>query len=302
MSELSARPELKEASEPVQELFEDLPPLAARGLVYLFLGLLAAALLYSFFGRVDEVIRARAAAVPQGLVRRVQAPAGGKVARVAAREGEPVQKDQVLVYLESDAAQAALARAQQELAIRQRQLDELQAAQADAVQTGEARARRAQAEADLVAARRALDASMIVAPMTGQLTRLVVQGAGETVQPGQTVAEVAPAGSPLIFEARVANSDAGRLRAGLPVRLKVDAFPHQEYGTVAGTVTYFSPDALSAPDGSSYYRVLIAPTGTVPPRFGKKQIVTRLGMSATAEIVAGKKRIIQLLLRGAGGD
>jgi len=293
-------PRLEEASEPVNELFEDLPPLLARGAVWLILTLLLAAGVYSFFGRVDEIVRARAAAVPQGLVRPVQAASGGRLSRVVVQEGEQVEKDQVLVYLETEAAEATLERAREERALRERQLQDLLAGQADEFQVAEARARLAQAQGALESAQRAMENSMIVAPMTGQLTRLQVHGVGEAVQAGQTVAEVAPANAPLVFEAQVANSDVGRLRVGLPAKLKVDAFPHQEYGTVDGTVTYVSPDAAAAPDGGSYYRVRIAP-GPLRPRPGKKPVVLRLGLSARAEIIADRSRIIDLLIRSLRG-
>lgn len=302
MSVLSAQPNAADASEPVNELFQELPPLLARGLVYLLLVLLTTAGIYSYFGTVNDVVRAPAVAVPQGLIRPVQAGVAGKVTRLVVREGAEVEKDQVLVYLETETAEAVLSRAREEEEIRERQLQDLAASQADSLQVAEARAQLAQARAAVTAAERTVRGSMIVAPMTGQLTRLHVNGVGEAVQAGQTVAEVAPTGAPLVFEARVANRDVGDLRIGLSVRLKVAAFPYQEYGTVGGTVTSVSPDAVVAPDGLSYYRVLIVPTTLPATRTDRKQLTLRLGLAATAEIVTARKRIAEYLIRTVRGE
>ena len=158
----------------------------------------------------------------------------------------------------------------------------------------------AQAEADLVAAEQALDAGMIVAPATGQLTRLHVRGVGESVAAGQTVAEVAPGDAPLVFEAQVANSDIGRVRVGQSAVIKVDAYPHQEHGTVDGQVVYVAPDATPSSDGSSGYRVTLVPAAPVPQP-GKKVASLRLGLAATVEIVAERRRILDLVLRTIRG-
>lgn len=300
MSGLSSSPNARESSEPVNELLQALPPLVSRGLVYLLVAILLSALLYSFFGRVNEIVTARATMTPQGLDRPVQSTIAGRVARITVREGDAVQGGQVLIYLDTAEADAQLERAQRELEIRQGQLQEQLAAAADSLPVAEARARVAQAQADLVTAQRALDAGMIVSPAAGQLTRLSVRGAGETLAAGQTVAEIAPGDAPLVFEAQVPSSDIGRVGVGQAAIIKVDAYPHQEFGTVSGRVLSVSPDAAPTANGGTAYRVVIVPA--VPaPRPGQKPILLRLGLGATVEIVAERRRIIDLLLRSIRG-
>jgi multidrug efflux pump subunit AcrA (membrane-fusion protein) len=300
VSELSASPSLQDSSEPVSELFQELPPLIARGLFYLVLLMLFVALVYSFFGSLDELVQARATAIPQGMVRPVQAAGGGRVTRVAVREGDPVTANQALIYLETETAAAQLERAQQQRTIKERQLQDLLAAKADALQIAEARSGLAQAQMSVTEAQRALDASIITAPVDGQVTRLVVRGTGETIQPGQAVAEIAPAGAPLVFLAQVANSDVGRVQLNQIVKLKVDAYPHQRYGVVDGRVTNIAPAAVTE-GGMSAYPVTITPE----PRkdsTAAKPISLRVGLAATAEIVTGRRRIIQLFIKTLRGE
>jgi hemolysin D len=301
MTELRAAPMSESASEPVNELFQELPPLLARGLVYLLITLLAAGVIYATFGRVDDLVTARGKVAPQGLSRQTRALAGGRVRRVAVREGEEVQLNQALVYLDRDMAYAQLARARRERSIRQRQLQDQLSASADPLQVSETRARLAQSEADVIEAQRALENCVVLAPMSGQVTQLTVRGAGEGVQPGQVVAEVAPTGVPFVFDTQVANQDVGRLRVGQQARIKLDAYPHQEYGTLDGTIAFIAPDATSGQDGAAFYRVTLA---VEPPRAASpdKQIDLRLGLSGTAEVVTKRRRIIELFFRGLQPD
>lgn len=300
MSELNASPELDQVSESVSELLHDLPSYVARGLVYLLLLLAVTAGAYSTIGRVDELVSAPGVVVPEGLVRPLQAGTGGRVTRVAVREGEPVSRHQALIYLETETAGAELERAQREREIRKRQLQDLQAAQADVLQVAEARARLGQAETAVLAAQRAVDASIVTAPMDGQVTRLALRGVGETVQPGQTVAEIAPAGSPLMFEAAVLPSDVGRLRVGQTARVKVHAFPHQEYGVVEGIVVSVSPDTQAQGEASPAYRVVVRPEAAREKQAGKP-IELRLGLTATVEVVTERRRIVDLFLNQVRG-
>lgn len=299
MSELRATPILEESSEPVNELFQELPPLIARGLVYLVLAIFLAALIYSAVGQVDDLASARGRVSPQGFTRETKALTGGRVSRLAVREGDTVSADQALAYLETSTAAAQLERAQAERKIRERELADQLAAQAEPGQVAETRTRLAQTAAEEASAREALDNCVLLAPMSGQVVRLAVHGPGEVVQPGQVVAEVSPAGAPLVFETLVSNADVGRVRLGQRARVKVDAFPFQESGTVGGTVTEISPDALVDSQGLAAYRVLLA---LDPPRTtGAHPIQLKLGMTGTAEIITGRRRIIELFFKKARG-
>lgn len=300
MSEMQALPALEEASEPVSEMLQDLPSYIARGLVYLLLLLAGVITLYSFVGQVDELVRAPGVVVPRGLSRPLQAAAAGRVTRLAVKEGEPVSRDQALIYLETTSAGAELERATRERDIRRRELQDLLAAQADASQVAETRARVAQSEAAVIEATRAVEASILVSPMSGRVTRLGVRGIGETVQPGQTLAEIAPEGAPLVFQTAVDSADMGRLRPGETARIKVHAFPHQEYGVLEGTVESISPDTQPQEGGAAAYRVIVRPLSEQPTRAGKP-IELRLGMTATVEIVTERRRIIDLFLKQVRG-
>ena len=120
------------------------------------------------------------------------------------------------------------------------------------------------------------------------------------VTAGQTVAELAPADAPLVFEARVPVDRIGRERIGQTARIKLDAYPVHKYGTLVGTVTYLSADAVTEGQTPPGYRALIVPAAR-PDNAAAEKIVLRLGLSATVEIVAERRRLIDLFFPGRGG-
>ncbi|HEV2765675.1 MAG TPA: HlyD family efflux transporter periplasmic adaptor subunit, partial [Pyrinomonadaceae bacterium] len=95
--------------------------------------------------------------------------------------------------------------------------------------------------------------------------------------------------------ARVPNKDIALVEPGLPVKLKLDAFPFQDYGTLEGRVTYVSPDAQQDDELGSVYRVHIAPAQTHVSARGK-DITLRPGLNATADIITERKSVLSLLL------
>lgn len=79
-----------------------LPGWAARGLVYLLIALVGAALLWAAFGRVDVVVSAPATVVPRGQLRIAQTSVGGVVHRVEVVDGDSVAAGQALIVLRSE--------------------------------------------------------------------------------------------------------------------------------------------------------------------------------------------------------
>jgi hemolysin D len=65
---------------------------------------------------------------------------------------------------------------------------------------------------------------------------------------GQALMTIVPPDAPLEIEAMIRNRDIGFVRAGEKAVIKVEAFPSTRYGTIEGTVTKVSPDAVDLRD------------------------------------------------------
>lgn len=136
------------------------------------------------------------------------------------------------------------------------------------------------------------------APVSGTLFQLPIQKPGSVVQLGTMVAEIASTNSPLIIRAQMATTESGSLRTGLPVKLKFDAYPFQDYGVLSGELIKISPNTVEVdtPNGKvAAYNLEIAIKQNCLPS-ADKCIPLRSGDTATAEVIVRQRRIIDFLL------
>lgn len=156
-----------------------------------------------------------------GHVATLSAPAGGRVARVLVSAGDRVARGQPLVELDQSqfeaaarSAEAALTAAEQNYERTQRLADEGIAPRKDVEQ---AAAELAKARADVIAARRDVQLSVLRAPIAGVVTRLTAS-LGATADPSQPLVEVAdPSAVDVVLGATPI--DAARIRPGAKVIL-----------------------------------------------------------------------------------
>ncbi|MGJ5631513.1 HlyD family efflux transporter periplasmic adaptor subunit [Nostoc sp. CALU 1950] len=138
----------------------------------------------------------------------------------------------------------------------------------------------------------------IKATTSGTLFQLPIEKAGAVVQPGTMVAEIAPLNSPLIIRAQMATTESGSLRTGLPVKIKFDAYPFQDYGIVSGELIKISSTTreIDTPNGKvATYNLDIALKQNCV-QSANKCIPFRPGDTATAEVIVRQRRIIDFLL------
>ncbi len=134
----------------------------------------------------------------------------------------------------------------------------------------------------------------LCAPMDG----VVISGdikVGDMLAAGKAVVEIAEEKG-FLFEAEVPSTEVAHLRAGMAARIKLDAYDYQQYGTLAGRVTYVSPDSSVRPDqGTVVYFVRIEVEGDEVRR-GDHRGKVKLGMAGQVEIVTEQKSILSLLI------
>jgi len=275
----------------------------------------------------------------------VASDVSGRIVRLAVKEGDVVTRGQFLLQLDPEqyaaavqraeaqvsSARAQLAQAQANYIGAQRQAERLVAIQkqnAQLVSAAEldnlrttADVNRAlvesarhgvdQALAGLRDARQAFNKTTIVAPMSGKVTRLVVE-AGETAVPGTfnkdaatllTISDM----SVLETKVKVDETDVARIKLGDSAVVQIDAFPDT---TFVGRVTQISNSSVvaaaqqQAADQAIDYEVTV--------RLVNPPADTRPDFSATAKIVTDMRQralsvpIIALTVRenepAAGAD
>ncbi len=135
----------------------------------------------------------------------------------------------------------------------------------------------------------------LTAPVAGTVQQLAVHTVGGVVTPAQPLLVIVPDGNPLEVEAFVENKDIGFVHAGQEVEVKVETFPFTRYGTLRGTVTQVSGDAIQDEKRGLVYAARVKLARTTLNVDGRTVNLTP-GMAVTAEIKTGTRRVIEYFL------
>jgi HlyD family secretion protein len=82
------------------------------------------------------------------------------------------------------------------------------------------------------------------APVEGVVFDLQTKLPGMVSQPSQTLLKVVPSES-LIAQVQVANADIANVQVGLPVDVRIDAYPFTEYGSIKGVISKVGSEAIA---------------------------------------------------------
>ncbi len=108
-------------------------------------------------------------------------------------------------------------------------------------------------------------------------------------------AEMYPYNAPLVLSASLPNQEAGFVKTGMPVQVKFDAYPYQDFGIVPGKVISISPDAKSDERLGEVYRVEVALARNYITT-NRQTIKFKAGQTAGAEIIIRRRRVADILL------
>jgi hemolysin D len=131
-------------------------------------------------------------------------------------------------------------------------------------------------------------------PVSGTIQSVAVTTLGEVVESGKPIVTLVPDGEALVVEALMLNKDVGFVHVGAPVVVKLEAYPFTRYGTIEGTVTEISPDAIVDEKRGLVFPVRIKLAQSQFKVEGQSRPLFS-GMSVSAEIVTGKRRVISYI-------
>ena len=144
-----------------------------------------------------------------------------------------------------------------------------------------------------------LQQKRLTAPTDGKVNNIEVTTIGGVVKPGDIIMQLLPTSSDLIIEAKVTPADIAYVKEGQSAKVKLDAYDYSIFGAMNGEVTYISPDTLiekTAKGEVPYYRVQIRIKQAEFQDRGK-DIVIRPGMTATVEIKALERTVLNYLTK-----
>lgn len=135
----------------------------------------------------------------------------------------------------------------------------------------------------------------LTAPVAGTVQQLAVHTVGGIVTPAQPLMVIVPKENVLEVEAMLPNKDIGFVNPGQDAEVKVETFPFTKYGTLHGTITQVSSDAIADEKLGLIYttRVKLAKDTL---QVENKIIRMTPGMAVTVEVKTGKRRVIEYFL------
>jgi len=133
------------------------------------------------------------------------------------------------------------------------------------------------------------------APVAGTVQQLAIHTVGGVVTSAQSLLAVVPSEEALEIEASVLNKDIGFVRPGQIVTVKLESFPYTRYGYLTGTVTSISHDAAQDEKLGLVFPARIHLQQRTMKIDGV-QVNLSAGMTLSAEIKTGKRRVLDYLL------
>jgi HlyD family secretion protein len=138
---------------------------------------------------------------------------------------------------------------------------------------------------------------LVRAPVSGVISGLVATQAGEQLEAKKPIASIAPADAPMIMDLEIPEQNRAFIHEGMPLKIKLNAFPYQRYGSVEGTLKYVAPTASrSSRDEKQIVFKAKAALSRDRIEVNKVAYPFRYGMLGVAEITVRKRRLIDMAL------
>ena len=138
------------------------------------------------------------------------------------------------------------------------------------------------------------------APCEAVVHEIAAFSVGSAVQEAEALITLIPLDGKAELEAEIRPQDIAKVRVGSEVRVKLTAYPFQKYDTLNGIVRNISEDTFTMQrqtdinESPTYYRARITLSGKLRNQSENFRLIP--GMEATAEIKAGRRRIIEYLI------
>ncbi len=136
----------------------------------------------------------------------------------------------------------------------------------------------------------------VVSPTDGIIKQIHFSTIGGVIRPGEPIMEIVPADKTLLVEAWVKPQDVAFLRPGLPATVNITAYDPAIYGGMDATLEGISADTFSDGRYAGMYRVHLR-TATNIFEKNSETLPIIPGMTASVDILTGKKTILDYLLK-----
>jgi len=138
--------------------------------------------------------------------------------------------------------------------------------------------------------------TIVKSPVHGIVQRLFINTIGGVVKPGANLVEIVPTNEKLYLEIKIKPRDIAFIHPGAEAMVKISAYDFSIHGGLKGKVVNISPDTITDKSGNTFYLIHIE---TTKNHLGSDKHPLKIipGMTATVDIVTGKKTVMQYILK-----
>jgi hemolysin D len=137
---------------------------------------------------------------------------------------------------------------------------------------------------------------VITAPVSGMVNQRFVNTLGGVVKSAEPLVTIVPKDTPLQIEVQMDTKESGYVKKDMAAKIKLDTFEYTKYGTLPARVIQVGADTVQAKTNQpEHYPIWIQPKQTWIKVKGKQEAL-KPGMTVTADITTGKRKIIEFIL------
>lgn len=136
---------------------------------------------------------------------------------------------------------------------------------------------------------------ILYAPVDGRVQQLAANTVGGVVTEAEPVMLIVPRQASLEVEAVLENKDIGFVNQGQLAEIKVHTFPFTKYGIIKAEVIDITADAIESEQQGLVYKLRLK-LHSSQLYVGEKWVDILPGMAVSAEMITGKRRLIEFFL------
>ena len=252
--------------------------------------------------KTEEIVIAQGKLEPKSGVINVQMPLEGITKEILVKEGDRVEKDQILILLDTDLTKANQIALKKALEINQEILDSFKYLSEQGASSKIQYLQQINKVEDIKTKIKENEVTIkyqkITSPIDGIIFDMQPKGPGYVARASEPVLKVVPFDK-LQAEIEIQSSDIGFINIGKKVDISIDSFPASDFGVVGGEIIRIGSDALPPdPSLNKSYRfpgIIKLDKQHLTIKSGRK-LPLQAGMSITANIKLRKVSYMQLLL------
>ena len=274
----------------------------ATSITWVLMGGTAFAIGWISIAKTDEVVVATGVLEPKGGVVDVQMPLEGIAREILVKEGETVQKGQVLIRLDTEITEAKNNALQKTLKLNESITEKLaylaKEGAVSEIQYMQQQAKLEEIKSEIKTNNVTMRYQKIKSPIEGIVFELQPKGPGYVARSSQPVLKIVPLKN-LLAKVEIDNRSIGFVKIGKKADVSIDSFPSTDYGVIKGIVKSIGSDSLApVPSEAKGYRfpAEIELDSQYLKLVNGKKLQLKAGMSLSANIKLRNVTYLQLLL------